>query len=224
MKFFDINILFATDDINLQDKIKQKRALFKNLYLIDTDNFLGFYLNRNTAIDIIVVDLDPFFQRDEEIEFFKILPTYQERYFIFLAKNKRVYDSVLKQFSGGNSVVLFKPIKFSAVLDNVNLLCKIDGDKFINLSKNININLKNEQIFKDDMPIFLTNLEHRLMILLSHNIDKLTTFEMIEDVVYSENQISRVVMQNLVSKLRKKLELNIKSIRLKGYILYSFSS
>lgn len=61
---------------------------------------------------------------------------------------------------------------------------------------------------------------HKLLLVLTSNIGKLTTYPMIEEGVYMGDPISKVAMQNLVGNLRRDLDIEIKSIASEGYVLY----
>lgn len=87
------------------------------------------------------------------------------------------------------------------------------------MNKNLRVNLDCEKIYLDENELFLSPLNHLLLLLFASNKGSLVTFEMIEDSVYKNNEVSRVVIQNLVGKLRKKFLLNIKSIYSKGYFI-----
>lgn len=93
---------------------------------------------------------------------------------------------------------------------------------FLRLNKEVKINLEKEQIYKNGEQIFLTNLQHKLILLLAQNVNNLTTFSMIEEVVYHDKMSSKIAMQNLVGVLKRNLNLDIKNVHSKGYILYSY--
>ncbi|MDO5046591.1 helix-turn-helix domain-containing protein [Campylobacter sp.] len=215
-----LSVLFVCADNRTLNRLKSKKDRFRNLYCVDAKNFLNFYLNCNVNLDIVIIDLDEFHKQDEEIDFFKILSINPNQQFIFLAKSRKSYQEIFKKFGGGSSVFLFKPIRSSAIIDNILLLTVKNGSKFLNLTKNIKIDLTNEQIYDGDKQIFLTNLKHKLILLLSQNANKLTTFNMIDEVVYEGKCRSKVSMQNLVGNLKRTLNLNIKNIHSKGYVLH----
>ncbi|OPA72665.1 hypothetical protein BB381_05440 [Campylobacter pinnipediorum subsp. caledonicus] len=203
--------------------LKSQKYRFKNLYFSCSENFLNFYINCNTNLDIVIVDLDPFYQNNKNIDFEQMLSICSHQQFIFLAKNIKTYKKILKNFTGSGSVVFFKPIKLTAIFDNILLLNKKDSKQIINLNHNVSFDVFGERLYKNDSQIFLTNLEHKLILLLIQNINKLTTFEIIDNIVYDGECPSKIAMQNLVGQLRRKLGLKIKSIRSSGYMLHSIN-
>ncbi|OPA75893.1 hypothetical protein BFG04_05490 [Campylobacter pinnipediorum subsp. pinnipediorum] len=223
MRFKDLNILFVNDDDNINILLKSQKHRFKNLYISCSENFLNFYINCNTSLDMVVLDLDPFYNKNKDIDFKQILSICSHQQFIFLAKNMKTYKRILRDFAGNRSVVFFKPIKLTAIFDNILFLNKKDLKQIINLNHNVSFDVVEERLYKNDSQIFLTNLEHKLILLLIQNINKLTTFEIIDNIVYDGECPSKIAMQNLVGQLRRKLGLKIKSIRSSGYILHSFN-
>lgn len=212
--------MVVCSDENLIKKMRLNKDKFLNLYFINFDCFLDFYLNCNTNLDVVIIDLDPLFENQERIDFFKISSISPNQKFIFLAKNKKVYSKILRNFSGGSSVMLFKPIKTSVLLDSIVMLSPGQEISFLKLNKEVKINLEKEQIYKNSEQIFLTNLQHKLILLLAQNANKLTTFSMIEEVVYHGEMSSKIAMQNLVGVLKRNLNLDIKSVHSKGYVLH----
>lgn len=215
-------MLVVCNDENLVEKIRLNKDKFSNLYFTNFDCFLNFYLNCNTNLDVVIIDLDPLFENKEEINFSNISLISPNQKFIFLAKNKKVYSKILKNFHGGSSALLFKPIKTSVLLDSIAILSPGREISFLRLNKEVKINLEKEQIYKNNEQIFLTNLQHKLILLLAQNVNNLTTFSMIEEVVYHDKMSSKIAMQNLVGVLKRNLNLDIKNVHSKGYILYSY--
>ena len=215
-------MLVVCNDENLVEKTRLSKDKFSNLYFTNFDCFLNFYLNCNTNLDVVIIDLDPLFENKEEINFSNISLISPNQKFIFLAKNKKVYSKILKNFHGGSSAILFKPIKTSVLLDSIAMLSPGREVSFLKLNKEIKINLEKEQIYKNNEQIFLTNSQHKLILLLAQNVNNLTTFSMIEEVVYHDKMSSKIAMQNLVGVLKRNLNLDIKNVHSKGYILYSY--
>ena len=215
-------MLVVCNDENLVEKTRLSKDKFSNLYFTNFDCFLNFYLNCNTNLDVVIIDLDPLFENKEEINFFNISLISPNQKFIFLAKNKKVYSKILKNFHGGSSAILFKPIKTSVLLDSIAMLSPGREVSFLKLNKEVKINLEKEQIYKNSEQIFLTNLQHKLILLLTQNVNNITTFSMIEEVVYHDKMSSKIAMQNLVGVLKRNLNLDIKNVHSKSYILYSY--
>lgn len=214
----NINLMVVTNDTELILKAKAAKSNFKNFYIENGASFISSYLNSNVAIDIVVLDLDD----SAKVDLTPILYIHPNQQFIFLASKRQIYIKFLEQFKGGKSAVLFKPIKFSAILDNLFLMIKnqpTKREKLTKLSSNFSVNLEKEKIYQNGEEIFLPPMLHKLTLLLCANLDNIVTFEMIEGSVYENTPNSRIVIQNLVGNLKRKFDLNIKNIYSKGYIL-----
>lgn len=211
----NINLLLVTEDKELNQKAKQNREKFRNLFIKDKDSFIHTFLNSNVYIDVIVLDLDNIL----DLDLSPILYVNKNQQFIFLASKRQIYLKFLSKFSGGNSAVLFKPIKFSAILDNLLLIYKNEKPKNIKLNDKISINLTKEKIYENSNEIFLTPMMHKLLLLFSANLGSLVTFDMIESSVYENTPSSRIIVQNLVGNLKRTLNLNIENVYGKGYVL-----
>ena len=216
----NISLLLVSNDKFILEKAKNDKDKFKNLVIKNSDNFIQAYLNSNINIDVIILDLD----EASNIDLSPILYMNATQQFVFLASKRQVYLKFLKKFDGGKSVVLFKPIKFSAIIDNLLLISssKKESYKLIKLTQSISIDLASERIYDEGNEIFLSAMLHKLIILFSSNLGNLVTFEMIESSVYDNTPNSRIIVQNLVGNLKRTLNLNIKNIYGKGYILHSF--
>lgn len=73
------------------------------------------------------------------------------------------------------------------------------------------------EFFKWKMKFFLSPKFYKLIILLTKNLNKLTTFEMIENAFYS-GALVKSTISNLVIKVKVSFDLEIKNIYSKGYI------
>ncbi|ASM38648.1 hypothetical protein CSPARA_1087 [Campylobacter sputorum bv. paraureolyticus LMG 11764] len=214
----NLNLILVVDCKKTIEKAKQNRNKFNNLLIKNRDNFIEAFLNSNTNIDIIILDLDYV----SSINLSPIINMNKNQQFIFLASKRQVYIKFLNEFNGGSSMILFKPIKFSAILDNIILIFKNNDKKLTKLTKQISIDLKTEKIFENKNEIFLSPIMHKLIILFSANLGSIVTFEMIEECIYNTQYVTKITIQNLVGNLRRKLNLNITNIYATGYVLNEY--
>ena len=105
-KIKNFSILVVTENVKILNRLSERKWKFNHFYIKDSRNFLDFYLNCNVNLDAIIIDLDDFFDRDEFIDFAKISSICPKQKFIFLAKNRKIYSRILKNFKGGSSVSL----------------------------------------------------------------------------------------------------------------------
>ena len=130
----------------------------------------------------------------------------------------------LVKFTSLNLVqYLIKPIDFEQLnnaldkcakelIDNGFIEMKLDDDIFYSFSQ--------KSIIKNNQTISLSPNEIKFIELLLNNKRKLVTIDMIEYEVYDNEVVTDSALNNLVSKLRKKIGIDIiKNIAKTGYIL-----
>ena len=88
------------------------------------------------------------------------------------------------------------------------------------LSENIYIDYQNEMIYLNKKPIFLSNRCNKIFWLLCYNINRLVTYDMVEDYIYDGEIINKSTLHNAILRIKKQLKsINIDNIPNEGYIL-----
>ena len=87
------------------------------------------------------------------------------------------------------------------------------------LSDEVSINLKREKIYKNGSELYLSFLQNKIFWLFAYNLNKLVTYEMIEEFVYDSTEVSKAAIQNVVLRLKRELGVKFKNISESGYIL-----
>jgi two component transcriptional regulator, winged helix family len=95
-------------------------------------------------------------------------------------------------------------------------------EKLVYLSDEVSINLKREKIYKNGIEIYLSFLQNKIFWLFAYNLNKLVTYEMIEEFVY-ESDVSKAAIQNVILRLKRELGVKFKNISESGYILITKS-
>jgi DNA-binding response OmpR family regulator len=119
---------------------------------------------------------------------------------------------------------VIKPISF----EQLDKIMQISAKKLIKhglietfLSDNIMYSFSKKAVIKDNNIVDLTPIEIRFLELLINNKEKLITFDTIYHCVYDGEFATMAAINNLVSKLRRKIGVNIiKNISKIGYILH----
>ena len=94
-------------------------------------------------------------------------------------------------------------------------------EKLVRLGPQTSINLAKEKIYKNGEEIYLSFLQNKLFWLFAYNLNKLVSYEMIEEFVYEGEQTSKGAIQNVVLRLKRELGVKFKNISESGYILLS---
>ena len=62
-------------------------------------------------------------------------------------------------------------------------------------------------------------MQNKIFWLFAYNLNKLVTYEMIEEFVYESTEVSKAAIQNVVLRLKRELGVKFKNISESGYIL-----
>ena len=135
------------------------------------------------------------------------------------------YDSdenLIKSMEEGAMLFLKKPIDMKDLRAMLISLSFERDEKLVYLSDEVSINLKREKIYKNGIEIYLSFLQNKIFWLFAYNLNKLVTYEMIEEFVY-ESDVSKAAIQNVILRLKRELGVKFKNISESGYILITKS-
>lgn len=128
-------------------------------------------------------------------------------------------DNLLKSIKAGAALFLKKPIDIEVLRSMILSISAKNLSKIIQISDNISINLEKEKIFKDGNEIYLSYLQNKLFWLFAYNLNKLVSYDMINTYVYDGEVASNSAIQNIILRLKKELDIKIKNISERGYML-----
>ena len=132
------------------------------------------------------------------------------------------YDSdenLIKSMEQGATLFLKKPIDMKDLRSMLISLSFERDEKLVHLSDEVSINLKKEKIYKNGNEVYLSFLQNKIFWLFAYNLNKLVTYEMIEEFVYDSTEVSKAAIQNVVLRLKRELGVKFKNISESGYIL-----
>jgi DNA-binding response OmpR family regulator len=183
------------------------------------DGLEGFEAFKKNRVDIIVTDiLLPNISGFEMIQ--EILKLKPNQPFVVVTS----YDTnqnILKSIQNGAVSFLRKSVMNIQDLQTTLLLTlasKID-QKHISIGNGITIDLGREIIYKDNQPLFLSQISNKIFWLLCYNLNMLVTYEMIEDYVYNNQSVNKSAIHTSILRIKKQLGINIENIVNSGYIL-----
>lgn len=132
-------------------------------------------------------------------------------------------DYISKAYELGCNDYLKKPFELEELLlhikYHIKTILKNDIDKdIIELGFGYKFDLKDQNLYKYDHEIELTQKEKLLLTLFVNNLDKTVTSEMIHEYVWDNKAVESVSMRSVIHKLQKKLKSGmIANIRGVGY-------
>ena len=130
-------------------------------------------------------------------------------------------DNLIKSIEHGAASFLKKPVDIAALCRLLVALTYEKDEKLVRLSPQTSINLAKEKIYKNGEEIYLSFLQNKLFWLFAYNLNKLVSYEMIEEFVYENELPSKGAIQNVVLRLKRELGVKFKNISESGYILLS---
>lgn len=137
---------------------------------------------------------------------------------IFLTAKDEEEDIVLG-FTLGCDDYVTKPFKTRELIARIKRIIN-KGNKYI-ICQNVKIELEARKVYVDEIPIELTALEYKILLLLFMNMNKVVTRQYILTNIwdYSDNFVNDNTLTVYIKRIRKKLNNNdiIKTIKGIGY-------
>ena len=172
---------------------------------------------KKQGFDIVMSDIHmPVLNGFEMMNEIKQLKPHQ-KFIVFTS-----YDSdenLIKSYEQGATLFLKKPIDIKDLRSMLISLSFERDEKLVCLSDEVSINLKREKIYKNGSELYLSFLQNKIFWLFAYNLNKLVTYEMIEEFVYESTEVSKAAIQNVVLRLKRELGVKFKNISESGYIL-----
>ena len=172
---------------------------------------------KKQGFDIVMSDIHmPVLNGFEMMNEIKRLKPHQ-KFIVFTS-----YDNdknLIKSMEQGATLFLKKPIDMKDLRSMLISLSFERDEKLVHLSHEVSINLKKEKIYKNGNEVYLSFLQNKIFWLFAYNLNKLVTYEMIEEFVYDSTEVSKAAIQNVVLRLKRELGVKFKNISESGYIL-----
>ena len=218
------SILYVEDEPEIQKNIKEYLESYFSTVHVASDGKEALEIYDTQHPDALLLDINlPFIsglevakqirQKDQTVKIV-MLTAHTE-------KEKLLAATELKL-----TKYLIKPIAPKLFKETMGLLAnelRLNPSRFINLSSNCIWNKKQEVLRVNDLPVSLTEKEHRLLKLLLEHQGTTVSNEDIMVCVWEdafEKEISLASIKNQISHLRKKLpNVSIEAVYGQGYVL-----
>jgi len=208
-----LKILLLEDDYNLADSLKEILELEGYEVDIVSTAKEAYEKTFNTKYDLYIFDIN--LPDENGINVLKSLRDSTDNTPAIFITALTDLNTMAKAFNVGIEDYIKKPFEVEELLIRINAKLKKNVGKIIKI-KNIEYDLENKIVKKDGKIIslgeVLKNLFHELVLNLNHVVSK----EKLLEVMNTNNETALRV--NL-SKLKNKLEVNIKNIRGEGYMI-----
>ena len=212
-----ISILVVEDDEMARELIVGGLKPYCELVVGAQNGQEGVEKFKKQGFDIVMSDIHmPVLNGFEMMNEIKRLKPHQ-KFIVFTS-----YDSdenLIKSYEQGATLFLKKPIDIKDLRSMLISLSFERDEKLVRLSDEVSINLKREKIYKNGSELYLSFLQNKIFWLFAYNLNKLVTYEMIEEFVYDSTEVSKAAIQNVVLRLKRELGVKFKNISESGYIL-----
>ena len=212
-----VSILVAEDDEMARELIITGLKPYCGQVVGAKDGKDGLEKFKKQGFDIVMSDIHmPVLNGFEMMNEIKKLKPHQ-KFIVFTS-----YDSdenLIKSYEQGATLFLKKPIDIKDLRSMLISLSFERDEKLVRLSDEVSINLKREKIYKNGSELYLSFLQNKIFWLFAYNLNKLVTYEMIEEFVYESTEVSKAAIQNVVLRLKRELGVKFKNISESGYIL-----
>ncbi|WP_148802281.1 response regulator transcription factor [Campylobacter concisus] len=212
-----VSILVAEDDEMARELIITGLKPYCGQVVGAQDGQDGLEKFKKQGFDIVMSDIHmPVLNGFEMMSEIKKLKPHQ-KFIVFTS-----YDSdenLIKSYEQGATLFLKKPIDIKDLRSMLISLSFERDEKLVRLSDEVSINLKKEKIYKNGSELYLSFLQNKIFWLFAYNLNKLVTYEMIEEFVYDSTEVSKAAIQNVVLRLKRELGVKFKNISESGYIL-----
>lgn len=222
-KIKTLNILYVEDDLNNQKIISKALALYCNDVIVasDGEEALYFYENNKELLDILIVDIS--IPKINGLEVIKKIRTTNKKIPIIITTAHTDKEYLLEALTYQLESYIVKPFSFEKLMSVLEEFIQKEHSiaSFMNIDENIKLNLRRNELLRKNISIALEPKEFKFLFLLTKNINKIITYDVIEYYVYGEQSMSKSAIRTIVSNLNKKLNKKyILNYSNEGYMLF----
>lgn len=172
----------------------------------------------SNSYDLIILDIS--LPDGNGFDLCKYIKEYTSIPVIFLTAKDEEKD-IVQGFDFGAEDYIIKPFRNRELISRINNVLR-HHHKESNIIKNgdIEINLDENRVYKNNKEVILTALEYKILVLLYSNLDKTITREMILDKIWdiAGNFVNDNTLTVYIKRIREKLDTNdIVTIKGIGY-------
>jgi len=213
-----MKLLVLEDNVALSNVMK--KALEKESYQVDT------FTDGNQALNSIANGyscfiLDINVPSIDGIEVLKYIRQFHKEIPVIIISSNHELEKIQSSYEKGCNDYLKKPFFMYELVHKIKALCKLE-DRYIMFNESIKYNFIEHVLYENDKKIVLAKKEILFLELFSKNINKVVSYEEIDEYVWEGEITNLDNIRALIKRLRKKLPLN--SIKIVTGIGYTLSS
>lgn len=215
-----LNVLLVEDDTQLQGVLAGLLAPYVGQIYKAQNGQEGFECFSKNDIDIIITDINMTHMSGTSMA--KRVRELDARVPIIFITAYDTDENLQNSLNIQNSNLLKKPFDKQQLLIMILMATKngSNANKRLNLGRGFSYDTQDRLLYNENKNIVLTRTEQRLLHILAINKERVVSFEMIENFMWSGKVASFETMRNYINKLRNKTYAQlIKTVQGLGYKL-----
>jgi len=211
-----MKILILEDNEALSNIIE--KTLTKESYKVDTFNDGIKALNViNNGYSCFILDINvPFV---DGIEILKYIRLHSKDIPVIIISSNHELNKIQLSYEKGCNEYLKKPFFMYELVHKVKSLCKLE-DKYIVFNDTYKYNFIDHILYKNNEKVILAKKEILFLELFSQNINKIVSYDEIDEYVWEGEETNMDNIRALIKRLRKKIpKESIKIVTGIGYTL-----
>lgn len=213
------NILFLEDNLEFaQNTTELFNIYFNRIHHCDSIKEAKRLFNIKN-IDIIISDIK--IKDTNGLEFVRYVRDTNNNIPIIILTAFKDEDFLLKAIPLNISSYQLKPLSYENFINVTTLLSKkLKSEQTLEITKDIEFNIYTKELFKNKKYIDLTKKEALFVDLLFTNKQKIVSYEMMQNSIWGEKEMSQSAIKNFILRLRKKIDKEfITTVSGRGYKL-----
>ncbi len=222
-KIKTLNVLYIEDDLNNQAIISKALKLYCNEVIVanDGEEALYFYESNKEILDILIVDIS--IPKISGLEVIKRIRQNNKKIPIVVTTAHTDKEYLLEALTYKLESYIVKPFAFEKLMSVFEeyIQREFNITSYVQITEDIKLNLTIHELEIKGISISLEPKEFKFLSLLTKNINKIVTYNVIEYYVYDEQIMSKSAIRTIVSNLNKKLKNKyIQNYSNEGYMLF----
>ncbi len=215
-----IHVLIVEDDQSTLEALKQNLEMYCKKVDTATNGLSGYELFKSKKPDIVITDINmPKLSGHEMVASLREISPHVP---IIIMTSYDSSENMLKSIEEGAYSYLRKPIKIEELQTAILMATKNIYNKIIYLNEGYRYECETKGLYLDNELIKFTKTEQDLINLLMQNINKIISYETIENFVWVNKSMSREALRMCIKKIRAKTYPKIiENIQQQGYKISS---
>lgn len=215
-KLESISVLLVEDDENTRLALYQSLSLYCKKIVCAKDGLEGFNEFFKDDFDIVITDIN--LPNLNGLEMLDEIKKRAPHLTSIVITSYDTNENILTSIELGAYNYLRKPIKIEELQTTIIMATKQIHENRLKFKEIYEYDLSQKILFKNGEQIFMPKTQARLFFLLISNMDKVVSYEVIENFVWGEKYMSNEALRMIVKKIRLKTDNNmIENISKIGY-------